>query len=71
MCKKTRQSSAVSFLMPGRAAKGADMKSHIIGGSGSGKTYLARRLAQEYDIPHVELDELQCASGATLLRGLR
>ncbi|MEE1450660.1 MAG: hypothetical protein UF234_04520 [Oscillospiraceae bacterium] len=45
------------------------MKLRIIGGSG--KTYLARRLAQEYDIPHVELDELQCASGATLLRGLR
>ena len=45
------------------------MKLRIIGGSG--KTYLARRLAQEYDIHHVELDELQCASGATLLRGLR
>ena len=43
----------------------------VIGGSGSGKTYLARRLAQEYDIPHVELDELQWDSGATLLRGLR
>ena len=25
------------------------MKIHIIGGSGSGKTYLPRRLAQEYD----------------------
>ena len=45
------------------------MKLHIIGGSG--KTYLARRQAQEYDIPHVELDELQWDSGATLLRGLR
>lgn len=43
------------------------MKLRIIGGSGSGKTYLARRLAQEYDIPHVELDELQWDSGATLL----
>ena len=42
------------------------MKLRIIDGSGSGKTYLARQLAQEYDIPHVELD-----SGATLLRGLR
>lgn len=47
------------------------MKLRIIGGSGSGKTYLARQLAQEYDIPHVELDELQWDSGATLLRGLR
>jgi adenylate kinase family enzyme len=28
------------------------MKLRIIGISGSGKTYLARRLAQEYDIPH-------------------
>lgn len=45
MCKKTRQSSAVSFLVSGRAAKGADMKLRIIGISG--KTYLARRLAQE------------------------
>ena len=69
MCKKTRQSSAVSFLVSGRAAKGADMKLRIIGGSG--KTYLARRLAQEYDIPHVELDELQWDSGVPLLRGLR
>ncbi len=47
------------------------MKLRIIGGSISGKTYLARRLAQEYDIPHAELDELQWDSGATLLRGLR
>ena len=45
------------------------MKLRIIGGSR--KTYLARRLAQEYDIPHVELDELQWDSSATLLRGLR
>lgn len=48
---------------------GPDMKLRIIGGSG--KTYLARRLAQEYDIPHVELDKLQWDSGATLLRSLR
>ena len=45
------------------------MKLHIIGGSG--KTCLARRLEHEYDIPHVEFDELQWDSGDTLLRGLR
>ena len=45
------------------------MKLHIIGGSG--KTCLARRLAQEYDIPHVDLDELQWRCGDSLLRGLR
>ena len=45
------------------------MKLRIIGGSG--KTYPARRQAQDYDIPHVELDELQWDSGATLLRRLR
>ena len=29
---------------------------HIIGGGGSGKTTLARRLAALHDVPHVELD---------------
>lgn len=35
------------------------MKIHIIGGSGSGKTQLARALSEEYGIPHYDLDELQ------------
>ena len=35
------------------------MKIHIIGGSGSGKTHLARALSEEYGIPHYDLDELQ------------
>lgn len=34
------------------------MKIHIIGGSGSGKSYLANRLSREYGIPHYDLDEL-------------
>lgn len=35
------------------------MKIHIIGCSGSGKTYLAKSLAQKYHIPHFDLDDLQ------------
>ena len=35
------------------------MKIRIIGGSGSGKTYLATQLAQKYHIPHYDLDNLQ------------
>ena len=35
------------------------MKIHIIGGSGSGKTYLADKLSKEYGITHYDLDELQ------------
>lgn len=35
------------------------MKIHIIGGSGSGKTFLAEALSREYGIPHYDLDELQ------------
>ena len=34
------------------------MKIHIIGGSGSGKTYLARLLSEKYNIPHYDLDDL-------------
>lgn len=34
------------------------MKIHIIGGSGSGKTYLARLLSQKYNIPRYDLDDL-------------
>lgn len=35
------------------------MKIRIIGGSGCGKTFLARRLSRELGIPHRDLDELQ------------
>lgn len=34
------------------------MKIHIIGCSGTGKTYLAKALAQKYGIPHYDLDGL-------------
>ncbi|MGI6071134.1 MAG: DNA topology modulation protein FlaR [Blautia sp.] len=35
------------------------MKIYIIGGSGSGKSYLARRLSKHYQIEHYDLDDLQ------------
>lgn len=35
------------------------MKIHIIGCSGSGKTYLAKRLSDRYHIPHFDLDNIQ------------
>ena len=35
------------------------MKIHIIGGPGSGKTFLAEKLSKEYGIRHTDLDELQ------------
>ncbi len=35
------------------------MKIHIIGCSGSGKTYLANALANKYNIPHFDLDDIQ------------
>ena len=35
------------------------MKIHIIGGPGSGKTYLANELSRNLGIPHFDLDELQ------------
>lgn len=35
------------------------MKIHIIGGSGSGKSFLAEELSKEYGIPHYDLDDLQ------------
>ncbi|MBR3003478.1 MAG: DNA topology modulation protein FlaR [Lachnospiraceae bacterium] len=35
------------------------MKIHIIGGPGSGKTYLAEKLSKELGIRHYDLDELQ------------
>ena len=35
------------------------MKIHIIGCSGSGKTYLAKQLSEKLDIPHFDLDDIQ------------
>ena len=35
------------------------MKIHIIGCSGSGKTYLAEKLSKKYSIPHFDLDNIQ------------
>lgn len=35
------------------------MKIHIIGGPGSGKSFLAEKLSRELGIPHYDLDDLQ------------
>ncbi len=35
------------------------MKIHIIGCSGSGKTYLAKALSEKYGVPHFDLDDIQ------------
>lgn len=40
------------------------MKIHIIGCSGSGKTYLAKALSEKYNIPHFDLDDIQCDNNA-------
>lgn len=40
------------------------MKIHIIGCSGSGKTYLAKALSKKYDIPHYDLDDVQWDNNA-------
>ena len=40
------------------------MKIHIIGCSGSGKTYLATALANKYNIPHFDLDDIQWDNNA-------
>ena len=34
------------------------MKIHIIGCSGTGKSYLAKRLSEKYNIPHFDLDDI-------------
>jgi len=34
------------------------MKIHIIGCSGCGKTYLAKKLSEKYGIPHFDLDDI-------------
>ena len=38
------------------------MKIHIVGGPGSGKTYLARKLSRELGILHYDLDDVQWAN---------
>lgn len=40
------------------------MKIHIIGGSGSGKTFLANKMSKEYGIEHYDLDDLQWDNAA-------
>ena len=40
------------------------MKIHIIGCSGSGKTYLANALSKKYNIPHFDLDDIQWDNSA-------
>lgn len=35
------------------------MKIHIVGCSGTGKTYLATALSKKYNIPHFDLDDIQ------------
>lgn len=40
------------------------MKIHIIGCSGSGKTYLAKALSKKYNIPHFDLDDIQWDNNA-------
>ena len=38
------------------------MKIHIVGGPGSGKTFLAQKLSRELGIPHYDLDDIQWAN---------
>ena len=40
------------------------MKIHIIGCSGSGKTYLAKALSKKYNVPHFDLDDIQWDNNA-------
>lgn len=40
------------------------MKIHIIGCSGSGKTYLANALSKKYSISHFDLDDIQWDNNA-------
>lgn len=40
------------------------MKIHIIGCSGSGKTYLANKLSKKYNISHFDLDDIQWDNNA-------
>ena len=38
------------------------MKIHIVGGPGSGKTFLAEKLSRKLGIPHYDLDDIQWAN---------
>ena len=40
------------------------MKIHIIGCSGSGKTYLAKALSDKYNMPHFDSDDIQWDNSA-------
>lgn len=40
------------------------MKIHIIGCSGSDKTYLAKALSEKYNVPHFDLDDIQWNNNA-------
>ena len=40
------------------------MKIHIIGCSGTGKTYLARKFSKKYNIQHYDLDDIQWDNSA-------
>ena len=40
------------------------MRIHIIGCSGSGKTYFANALSNKYNIPHFDLDDIQWDNSA-------
>ena len=42
------------------------MKIHIIGCSGSGKTYLANALSKKYNISHFDLDDIQWDNNAKI-----
>ena len=44
--------------------RSSDLKIHIIGCSGTGKTYLARKLSEKYNIQHFDLDDIQWDNSA-------
>ncbi|MCK6073911.1 hypothetical protein [Paenibacillus silvae] len=39
---------------------------HIIGSTGSGKTYLAKNLSKQWDIPYYELDKVMWSSSVEM-----
>lgn len=40
-------------------------KIHLIGSTGSGKSYIGNILSQKYDIPHFDLDDIFWSINAT------